>query len=194
MMRIFCSGKLAKFFGVDGRRGEEAGVVTAGDVDGLDWGVWNAQDFFVGGSRQVMLMHGMTRYVVVLRDVRKAQVGTIGRDLMAVLLEQLVYEGLLKEGERDRFAVLGGQWVLLPTNNDKRAIGSLRYFVEGYVSALGSAYWADKGFGALMASMHEVPVVDPGDDRRRRYSFPARLMWEALVGMGFSGGEGGTVQ
>jgi len=84
-------------------------------------GKWNANLFYLERKKYWLVSNGLTRYNVVLADIKAADHVNIDNIFLKTLYEQLVYDGVSIDLEK--LAAFIGGLCFLPTDNDRVVAG-----------------------------------------------------------------------
>jgi len=84
-------------------------------------GKWNATVFYVDRKKCWLLTNGLSKYNVILTDIRAADLKNIQSIFKEALYSQLVYDGILMDfAKLDKMV---GSLVFLTTDNDRQTTG-----------------------------------------------------------------------
>lgn len=86
-------------------------------------GDWAATLFHVNHKKCWLLINKLTKYLLILPDIKKADLTNIDSIFKETFYSQLIYDGILIESEMIEKII--GKLILLETNNDRSANGSL---------------------------------------------------------------------
>ena len=84
-------------------------------------GKWNATVFYIDRKKCWLVSNGLTKYNIILTDIKASELSKIELIFKNTLYAQLVYDGIIME-----FAYLDsilGSLVFLPTDNDRKTTG-----------------------------------------------------------------------
>ena len=84
-------------------------------------GKWNATVFYVDRKKCWLLTNGLTKYNVILTDIKASDLTNIGSIFMESFYGQLVYDGIITDFEK--LDAIIGQLEFLPTDNDRKTTG-----------------------------------------------------------------------
>ncbi len=84
-------------------------------------GKWNATLFYIDRKKCWLITNATTQYMVILTDIKAADLKNIEEIFKNTLYTQLIYDGVLVEFD-DLNALIGGL-DFLPTDNDKKTTG-----------------------------------------------------------------------
>lgn len=110
-------------------------------------GKWNATVFYVDRKKCWLITNGLTKYNVILTDIKSSDLSNIDRIFKESLFAQLIYDGIITDFENLN-SIIGGL-NFLPTDNDR----STTAFQNHNLEALG---WWKYEFGSL----ENMPIKD----------------------------------
>lgn len=110
-------------------------------------GKWNATVFYVDRKKCWLITNGLTKYNIVLPDIKATDLSRIEQIFKNALFEQLKYDGIFIGYEKLN-AIIGGI-DFLPTDNDRSTTG----FQNQRLFELG--WWKHD-----YASLEEMPITD----------------------------------
>lgn len=84
-------------------------------------GKWNATVFYVDRKKCWLITNGLTKYNVILTDIKASDLTNIEELFKNALYGQLIYDGIITDFET--LDVLIGGIEFLPTDNDRRTTG-----------------------------------------------------------------------
>lgn len=84
-------------------------------------GKWNATVFYVDRKKCWLLTNGLTKYNVVLADIKTADLKIIDLIFKEAFHKQLMFDGITVEFEKLNSII--GELVFLPTDNDRKTTG-----------------------------------------------------------------------
>ncbi len=93
-------------------------------------GEWNAHIFTVNRKKCWLLMNYKTKYVLVLNDIKIADVKNISTVFKENLYNQFIYDGIIID--YDLVEKLIGKVNIYSTNNNRSAIGSMNDYLRHY--------------------------------------------------------------
>ena len=91
------------------------------NTDSGKLGKWNATVFYVDRKKCWLLTNGLTKYNVVLTDIKAADLKNIESIFKESLYGQLTYDGIITDFEKVDSII--GQLDFLPTDNDRKTTG-----------------------------------------------------------------------
>jgi IS30 family transposase len=103
-------------------------------------GKWNANVFYIKGKKCWMLVNKLTRYALILSDIKKSDLKNISEIFIDTLYNQLIWDGI--EVKKEKLHSLIGEIKLLKTDNDRSVNGSINSFIMDF------DYWK-REFGTL---------------------------------------------
>lgn len=86
-------------------------------------GKWSANIFYVDHKKCWILINKLTKYILVLSDIKQADLNDITRIFTETFYSQLIYDGIIVE--YDFIEKIVGKVELHKTDNDRSANGSL---------------------------------------------------------------------
>jgi len=110
-------------------------------------GNWHATVFYVNRKKCWLVTNGLTKYNVILTDIKSSDLDKIEQIFKDVLFEQLVYDGIILDFE-SLDSIIGGI-DFLPTHNDRSITGFQNY-------NLRALNWWKHEFGNL----EHMPIRD----------------------------------
>lgn len=122
-------------------------ISTDQNIDSGKLGKWNATVFYVNRKKCWLLTNGLTKYNVVLLDIKTADLTNIETIFKEALYGQLVYDGILMDFEK--LDKLVGQLIFLPTDNDRKTTGFQNHRLQ-------ELDWWNYEFGGL----ENMPIKD----------------------------------
>jgi hypothetical protein len=84
-------------------------------------GKWNATIFFVERKKCLLFTNGLTKYNVILTEVKSSDLSNIEVLFKNSFISQLIYDGIIVDF--DRLTMNMGQLAFLPTDNDRSTTG-----------------------------------------------------------------------
>jgi hypothetical protein len=84
-------------------------------------GKWNATVFYVSRKKCWLISNGITKYNVLLTDIKTADFSKIEQIFKEALFGQLVYDGIILDFEKLNSII--GKLDFLPTDNDRSTTG-----------------------------------------------------------------------
>jgi hypothetical protein len=84
-------------------------------------GKWNATIFYVSRKKCWLISNGITKYNVLLIDIKTADFSNIEQIFKEALFGQLVYDGIIIDFEKLNSII--GKLDFLPTDNDRSTTG-----------------------------------------------------------------------
>lgn len=109
------------------------------DEDGI-LGKWNATVFYVDRKKCWLITNGLTKYNVILTDIKASELSDIERIFKDALFGQLIYDGIIMDFE-NLDSIIGGL-DFQPTDNDRSTTGFQNHNLE-------SLEWWKYEFGSL---------------------------------------------
>ena len=103
-------------------------------------GKWNATVFYVDRKKCWLITNGLTKYNVILTDIKSSDLSKIEQIFKDALFGQLIYDGIITDFENME-SIIGGL-DFLPTDNDRSTIGFQNHNLE-------SLDWWKHEFGSL---------------------------------------------
>lgn len=91
-------------------------------------GKWNAMIFYVDRKKCWLISNSKTQYVIVLIDIKAADLRNIEDIFKNAFYGQLVYDGMITDFER--IETLIGGLDFLPTDNDRKTTGFQNHRLE----------------------------------------------------------------
>lgn len=84
-------------------------------------GKWNATVFYVDRKKCWLLTNGLTKYNIILPDIKASDLKRIEEIIISTLYAQLKYDGIMIKFESLRDIL--GSFAFLPTDNDRNTTG-----------------------------------------------------------------------
>tara|TARA_R110002051_G_scaffold198878_1_gene265967 strand:+ start:2538 stop:3065 length:528 start_codon:yes stop_codon:yes gene_type:complete len=84
-------------------------------------GKWNATVFYVDRKKCWLISNGLTKYNVILTDIKISDLKNIEQIFKNALYSQLIYDGIIVEFEN--LNIIIGELDFLPTDNDRSTTG-----------------------------------------------------------------------
>ena len=103
-------------------------------------GKWNATIFYVDKKKCWLITNGLTKYNVILTDIKASDLKNIEQIFKNVLYGQLTYDGIITDFENLE-SIIGGL-DFLPTDNDRSTTGFQN-------QRLYELVWRKNDFGSL---------------------------------------------
>ena len=122
-------------------------ITTDENTDCGILGNWNATVFYVDRKKCSLITNGLTKYNVILTDIKSSDLSKIEQIFKDALFGQLVYDGLITDFD-NLDSIIGGL-DFLPTNNDRSTTGFQNHNLE-------SLDWWKYEFGNL----ENMPIKD----------------------------------
>ncbi|GGE28911.1 DUF6933 domain-containing protein [Psychroflexus planctonicus] len=110
-------------------------------------GKWNATVFYVDRKKCWLITNGLTKYNVILTDIKASELSNIERIFKDALFGQLIYDGIILDFEV-LDSIIGGL-DFLPTDNDRSTTGFQNHNLK-------SLEWWKYEFGSL----ENMPIKD----------------------------------
>ena len=110
-------------------------------------GKWNATVFYVDRKKCWLITNGLTKYNVILTNIKTSDLKNIETIFKEALYGQLTYDGIITEFE-NLDAIIGGI-DFLPTDNDRSTTGFQNHNLE-------ALEWWKNEFGLL----ENMPIKD----------------------------------
>ncbi|EPR68178.1 hypothetical protein ADICYQ_2898 [Cyclobacterium qasimii M12-11B] len=110
-------------------------------------GKWNATVFYVERKKCWLITNGLTKYNVILTNIKSSELTNIDQVFKDTLYSQLIYDGIITEF-KNLDSIIGGL-DFLPTDNDRSTTGFQNH-------SLRSLDWWKEEFGNL----ENMPVKD----------------------------------
>ena len=96
-------------------------ITTDKNTDTGILGKWNATVFYIDRKKCWILTNGLTKYNLILTDIKASDLSNIEHIFKNALYEQLTYDGIITDfGNID--SIIGGL-DFLPTDNDRSTTG-----------------------------------------------------------------------
>jgi hypothetical protein len=122
-------------------------ITTDQNTDSGILGKWNATVFYVDRKKCWLITNGLTKYNVILTDIKSSDLIKIEQIFKDALLSQLIYDGIITNFENLNSII--GRIDFLPTNNDRSTTGFRNH-------NLASLDWWKREFGNL----ENMPIKD----------------------------------
>lgn len=84
-------------------------------------GKWNATVFYVDRKKCWLITNGLTKYNIILTDIKSADLTNINEIFKNALFGQFVYDGIITDF--DKLSANIGELEFLPTDNDRSTTG-----------------------------------------------------------------------
>jgi len=110
-------------------------------------GKWNATVFYVDRKKCWLITNGLTKYNVILTDIKSSELNKIEQIFKDALFGQLIYDGIITDFENLN-SIIGGL-DFLPTDNDRSTTGFQNQRLE-------QLDWWKYDFGTL----ENMPIKD----------------------------------
>ena len=110
-------------------------------------GKWNATVFYVDRKKCWLITNGLTKYNVILTDIKASELSKIEQIFKDALFGQLIYDGIITDFENLN-SIIGGL-DFLPTDNDRSTTGFQNQRLE-------QLDWWKYDFGSL----ENMPIKD----------------------------------
>jgi hypothetical protein len=115
---IFCSNKLIKFLGIRPKQGQTLDIHDYTEC-------WNAHLFYLNGRKCLIFMNKASLYSLISLDFLKKDIVSFSMFFTKIYLRQLEVDNLLTSNYNKYVNQAYKEIVLLPTDNDKRVLGSM---------------------------------------------------------------------
>lgn len=92
-------------------------ITTDQNTDSGVLGKWNATLFYVDRKKCWLITNGMTKYNVILTDIKSSNLGDIAQIFKDALYGQLIYDGIITDFQY--LDLIIGGLDLLPTDSDR---------------------------------------------------------------------------
>jgi len=122
-------------------------IVTDPDSDCGILGKWNATVFYVDRKKCWLVTNGLTKYNIILTDIKASNLRNIEDIFKDALYGQLIYDGIMTDFESLNSMIGGIDF--LPTDNDRSTTG----FQNQRLYEL--EYWKHK-----FRSLEDMPIKD----------------------------------
>jgi hypothetical protein len=122
-------------------------ITTDQNTDCGILGKWNATVFYVDRKKCWLITNGLTKYNVILTDIKTSDLNKIEQIFKDALFGQLIYDGIITDF-RNVDSIIGGL-DFLPTDNDRSTTGFQNHNLE-------SLDWWKYEFGSL----ENMPMKD----------------------------------
>ena len=96
-------------------------ISTDQNIDCGKLGKWNATVFYVDRKKCWLLTNGLTKYNVILTDIKTSDLKNIESIFKESFYGQLVYDGILTDFKK--LDAIVGTLDFLPTDNDRKTTG-----------------------------------------------------------------------
>jgi len=121
MANIYCTKKLEKALGKS-LMGEE-------EVEN-EFGNWNANLFYLFGKKCLILTNDISFYTLFFANILKSDLKNFKDLFIFRLLEQMDYDGITMEKACRSRLIESANPVFLPTNNNRKVLGTMNQFVR----------------------------------------------------------------
>ena len=122
-------------------------ITTDKNTDCGILGKWNATVFYVDRKKCWLITNGLTKYNVILTDIKASDLSKIEQVFKNALFGQLIYDGIITDFENLN-SIIGGL-DFLPTDNDRSTTGIQNQLLE-------QLDWWKYDFGSL----ENMPIKD----------------------------------
>ena len=122
-------------------------ITTEQNADSGILGNWNATVFYVDRKKCWLITNGLTKYNVILTDIKSSDLSKIEKIFKDALFGQLIYDGIITVIENLDSII--GVLDFLPTNNDRSTTTFQNHNLE-------SLNWWKYEFGSL----ENMPIKD----------------------------------
>lgn len=96
-------------------------ITTEEDIEQGPLGKWKATVFYVNRKKCWLFTNALTKYNVILTDIKASDMSKIGPTFKDTFYAQLVYDGIMIDF--NDLDVIIGELVFFPTDNDRRTTG-----------------------------------------------------------------------
>ncbi len=103
-------------------------ITTNQNTDCGILGKWNATIFYVDRKKCWLITNGLTKYNVILTDIKSSDLIKIEQIFKEALLDQLIYDGIITDFENINSII--GELDFLPTDNDRSTTGFQNHNLE----------------------------------------------------------------
>jgi len=137
-------------------------------------GDWNAILFYVSGKKCWMLINKLTKYMLILQDVKKADLKRIDLIFKETIYSQLLFDGIIVEFSLIEKII--GEVKLCKTDNDRSSNGLLNHniwIMEDWKEEFKN--FDNMNFRDLNNRLNSVPVKSIG------WKHPKEKMAEVLM-------------
>ncbi len=147
--RIHTTKKLEPFFKklISNDMNAETGIL----------GKWNATIFFVERKKCLLFTNGLTKYNVILTEIKSSDLSNIEALFKSSFTSQLIYDGIIVDF--DKLTMNIGQLAFLPTDNDRSTIGFQNrrlYELEDWKQEFGTL--DNMPMTELASRMNSIPI------------------------------------
>jgi hypothetical protein len=122
MTTIYCSEKLANFFGKVGSLPTEKKNPKYGD--------WNGHLFYAGGKKCLIFINNKTAYTILMVNIRKHDILNFPSLFKETFIQQLDNDLTLTERQEIDIRRELVEFDICRTNNDKKIIGTINHHLE----------------------------------------------------------------
>ena len=103
-------------------------ISTDNETDPGILGKWNATVFYVDRKKCWLITNGLTKYNVILTNIKSSELNKIEQIFKDALFGQLIYDGIITDFENLN-SIIGGL-DFLPTDNDRSTTGFQNHSLE----------------------------------------------------------------
>jgi len=96
-------------------------ITTDKKIDCGILGKWNATVFYVDRKKCWLITNGLTKYNVILTDIKSSDLSKIEQIFIDALFGQLTFDGIITDFENLNLII--GELDFLPTDNDRSTTG-----------------------------------------------------------------------
>jgi len=122
-------------------------ITTEQKTDSGILGKWNATVFYVDRKKCWLITNGLTKYNVILTDIKASDLNKIEQIFKDAFFGQLIYDGIIMSFENLNSII--GELDFLPTDNDRSTTGFQNQRLE-------QVDWWKYEFGSL----ENMPIKD----------------------------------
>jgi hypothetical protein len=168
MAIVYCSQKLSKVLGISKKQDSTRELTDISNS-------WNAQLFYLSKRKCIIFMNKLTLYSFIVLDFVKKDTQFFSKFFIEHYLQQLQSDNLLDSKYEEIIHKEYESIWLLPTDNDKKIIGSLNdcvYRIGVYETDKGGIKNLNSSF--LGRNLNSTPLGS------LNYKFPVELMKENI--------------
>ena len=165
MVNIFCTSKLKEFL--------KPIVDTSKHIENNEQ--WNAHLFYLEGRKCIIFLNKETIYSFVLFDILKKDISNIRRLFIDGFINKLYEDEILELKDELVLRMKYENTRFLPTNNDKRAIGSINDCISRITfSPIYNKCSLNEAKDYVKKELNDTPMGAV------KYQFPVDLMKEKI--------------
>ncbi len=136
-------------------------------------GDWNVNIFYVNRKKCWLLMNFKTKYVVVINEIKLADIKNITTIFKETFYNQLIYDGIIVDFNLIEKII--GEVKLFATNNNRSALGSINDYLYHYKNWISRIQNKEINFKEITSRLNKhIP------NTLLNYEMPSKIMSELL--------------